>query len=214
MKKIILLPIILGSVLLVGGAAITIMAARRISNSSGVAHIQNTYDIEEEFTSFKAELSTANYEIKLASDGKVKVECDEKKKQHHDVKVVDNTLQVTLVDERRWYERWFDWDFRNMQITVYVPEKAYENIDIKVSTGNIKIPNSVSFKNMDVKASTGNVRVDADVEEKINSVKELLRNNQKTLILGDVDNVAEDILVSKNTLKGITDSFNEIKEYS
>ena len=168
MKKIILLPIILGSVLLVGGAAITIMAARRISNSSGVAHIQNTYDIEEEFTSFKAELSTANYEIKLASDGKVKVECDEKKKQHHDVKVVDNTLQVTLVDERRWYERWFDWDFRNMQITVYVPEKAYENIDIKVSTGNIKIPNSVSFKNMDVKASTGNIRVDADVEEKIN----------------------------------------------
>lgn len=167
MKKIIILPIILGSVLLVSGVALTVYAARKISNASGAGHIQNSYDIEEEYTSFNAQLSTADFEIKVSNDGKTKVDCDEKEKQHHEVKVVDNTLYVTLVDERRWYERWFDWDFRNMKITVYVPEKAYENLDIKTSTGFIKTPREISLKKLNAKASTGNITIASNVEEKI-----------------------------------------------
>lgn len=167
MKKIILLPIILGSVLLVAGTVVTVVAVTRMSNSSGAGHIQNSYDIEEEYTSFNAELATADFEIKLSSDGNTKVDCDEKEKQHHDVKVENNTLQIKLVDERKWYEKWFDWDFRNMKITVYVPEKAYENFNIKSSTGFVRTPDKISFKNFTTKVSTGNVQVYSNVEEKI-----------------------------------------------
>lgn len=167
MKKIILLPIILGTILLVGGAAITIYAARKISNSSGAGHIQNSYDIEEEFTSFNAQLSTADFEIKVAEDGKTRVDCDEKEKQHHTVKVEDNTLRINLVDERHWYERWFDWDFKNMKITVYVPEKAYDELQVKTSTGAIRTTNKISFKNVDARASTGDVTIYSDVEERV-----------------------------------------------
>ena len=118
MKKIILLPIILGAALLVAGTTITVVAVTRMSNGRGVAHIQNTYDINDEYTSFNAELSTADFEIKIASDGKTKVDCDEKEKQHHEVKVENNVLKIKLIDERKWFEKWFDWDFKNMKITV------------------------------------------------------------------------------------------------
>ena len=167
MKKIILLPIILGAALLVAGTTITVVAVTRMSNGRGVAHIQNTYDINDEYTSFNAELSTADFEIKIASDGKTKVDCDEKEKQHHEVKVENNVLKIKLIDERKWYEKWFDWDFKNMKITVYVPEKAYDNLDIKTSTGFIKTPDAVSFKNITAKSSTGNMSYASDVEGKI-----------------------------------------------
>lgn len=167
MKKIILLPIILGGTLLVVGTTVTVIAATRMSNSSGAGHIQNSYDIDQEYTSFNAELATADFEIKLASDGKTRVDCDEKEKQHHEIKVTDNTLNIKLIDERRWYEKWFDWDFRSMKITVYVPEKAYDNFNIKSSTGFVKTPKEISFKSMTTKVSTGNVQINSNVEEKL-----------------------------------------------
>lgn len=170
MKKIILLPIVIGSVLLITGTVVTVVAVTRMSTNSGVAHVQNSYDITEEYTSFNAELATADFEIKISSDGKTKVDCDEKKNQHHEVKVEDNTLQIKLIDERRWYEKWFDWDFKNMKVTVYVPEKAYDDFNIKSSTGFVKTPDKISFKNLTTKVSTGNVQINSDVENKV-SVK-------------------------------------------
>lgn len=166
-KAIIIIPIVIGVSLVAAGTAIAVVAATRYQNGSNIAHVQKTHDIEQEFTSFSAELSTADYEIKTTTDGKARVECDEKEKLYHEVKVENNTLSVRLIDNRHWYEKWFNWDFRNMKVTVYVPAKAYENIDVKNSTGYVRIPSDVSFKKMNVKTSTGEMMIQSDVEESI-----------------------------------------------
>ena len=163
MKKIILIPIIIGVALVAAGTAVTIYAATKFANSSNVAHVKKNYDIEEEYDSFYGEFTTADFEIKVSEDGNTRVECDEKEKQHHEVKVENKTLSIKLVDDRRWYEKWFDWDFRSMKVTVYVPAKAYGSFNVTSSTGFVKTPKNVSFTSMTTKVSTGAIEINSSV---------------------------------------------------
>ena len=162
MKKIILLPIILGSALLVAGSAVLAIG---IANANNVKGVTNTYNVEGDFSNFKINLSIDNLEFKVGE--KTEVVCEETTKEVHEVKVENNALCIKSFDKREWYEKVFNFDLSPRKVYVYLTEKDFDKLEIETSTGNILIPNDFTFKNVDAKLSTGNFLGKAKVSEEM-----------------------------------------------
>lgn len=125
-----------------------------------------THEITQEFNSFSIDTDTADIFFALSDDEKCKVECFEKKKVTHSVSVQDNKLTVKTVDERKWYDRIFD--FSKDKITVYLPQIEYANLSIETDTGDVVLPENFKFENIDVNGSTGDVTIQSSAVEQIN----------------------------------------------
>ena len=168
MKKIILLPIILGSVLLVTGATIFAVALYKQKDNAN-SFKTNKYENLEAFSNFDVDLTIADFEIKASSDDTRKVVVDETKYDNHTVEVKDNALVIKGKDERKWYERLFafNWWWQKVKVTVYVPAGDYGEFKFESSTGNVDIPADYTFTNMEAKVSTGNFKNKAKVQENL-----------------------------------------------
>lgn len=160
MKKVILIPIIIGGALLITGSVLFGLA---IANNTKNEVVTNEYDITDPYNDFNINLSTADLYFESSNSTTTKVVCVERTKEYHDVKVVDNTLTITRHDDLKWYERVFSWDFSPRKVTIYLPAKAYGDLNIKSSTGNIAIPSDFSFNKLDANLSTGDVNIKSNV---------------------------------------------------
>lgn len=166
MKKVILIPIIIGGTLLIVGSTLfAIGVAKGIGQS---AMVTNTVDLDESFANFDFNLSISDVKFIASEDGSKKVILEEFKKQPHEVVVKDDTLKITQKDTRKWYEYVFNFSFKSPKVTIYLPASSYQNFNIKSSTGDILIPSDYSFANFTAKLSTGNVNLKANVSENIN----------------------------------------------
>ena len=161
MKKAILIPIIIGSSLLVVGG--TLFGLSVYFSTKDNKTITNTYELED-FNNLDITLSTADLKFVPTTDGTRKVECVEKEKQYHEVTVSEDTLTIKLVDSRKWYEHAFNFDFSRKSVTVYLPEKEYGNLKIVSSTSYIDIPKDLTFAELSSKVSTGNVTMNATIK--------------------------------------------------
>lgn len=169
MKKIILLPIILGSaLLLVGGVVFTIAVVNSTSNNSILTKTKKLDD--EAFSKFDIDLDTSDVEFKVSSDGSKKVVFSETEKNYHTCKVENNTLSIKQVDERHWYEKIMDFSQLSMKVSIYLPADNYENLKIKTSTSDVIVPHDFSFVDADIKLSTGDTTFNANVSNSINFV--------------------------------------------
>ena len=165
MKKIILLPIILGSVLLVTGGAIFAVALYKNADNKLETH---KYENLETFNNFDVDLTIADFELKASTDDTRKVIVDETKYDTHTVEVKDDALVIKGKDERKWYERLFNFNwFQRVKVTVYVPSGDYGEFKYEGSTGNVTVPADYTFANMTAKVSTGNVKSKAKVQQKL-----------------------------------------------
>ena len=164
MKGLIAIPIVIGSVLLIAGGALFGIAAYKSSKNNTVE--TKEYKELEAFNKFDIDLTIADLEFKASTETKVVV--DETKYDVHTVKVADNTLKIEGVNNRKWYEYMFNWNwFNKVKVTVYMPEGNYEALDVKTATGNVNIPANFSFTNFAVDVDTGNVNSAASVSEEL-----------------------------------------------
>ena len=166
MKKLLLIPIIAGGVLLVVGASIFAVALANNNSSSKI--VNNTHEINDSFSNINIDLSTADLTFKVASDGQKKVELQEKEKEYHVVEVKDKTLNITYHDERKWHEKIFSFDWKPMKVDVYLPSAEYGDLKIESATGKVNIGQDFSFANFEVKVSTGDVTVSSSVTNSVN----------------------------------------------
>ena len=165
MKKIILLPIILGATLLVvGGTIFTIAVLKNVNPANQVT--KNIDLSDKEFSNFEIDLSTSNLEFKVSDDASKKVVLKQSEKVYHTVETKDNTLKIQSVDTRKWYEKWFDFTLANMKVTIFLPETNYNELKIDSATGNIDIASDFTFTNSNIELSTGNISYKADVTNK------------------------------------------------
>jgi len=161
MKGGIIAAIVTGSIILIAGIAVlTIGVVNTISNNRVVI---NSYDITESFTDFKVDLSVSNLKFEKSEDSTIKVVCEEREKDFHEVVVKDNALTITNVNNRKWFERLFMFDFKERVVTVYLPEGNYGDLKINSQVGNIDIQGNYTFANADVEVTTGNLKFAADV---------------------------------------------------
>ena len=212
MKGLIVIPIIVGGALLVAGGTVFGIALSKDYQKSDQSIKQVDHEIADPFQNINIALNISNLEFKVSEGETKKVVCDDKEKQYHEVKVENNTLNIKSVDEREWYEKIFSFDYKAVNVTVYLPAGEYANLDIKSSTGNIIIPHDFSFADLNVKLSTGHTNIKSNVTNTLDiesstgkvNVSDLATNNLKIKAsTGDIFlskvNVAEKLNVRAST---------------
>lgn len=146
-------------IILGGGIFVVVLAAngwsfKKFDNSR---YETNTYTIEEEFQNITIDIDTTDVVFLPSTDGECKVIAYEKTKLTHSVSVTDGTLNVQLVDERKWYDHISLFNFEEPSLKVYLPQTEYRNLTIESSTGDMNIPKAFTFANIDIRVSTGDV---------------------------------------------------------
>lgn len=184
MRKFKVFIIILGILLVALGTVIIIFT---VSNHTynRIKDVTNTFDINNEFDSFDIECVSSDIIIKYSDTEKCTVECYEKDKITHSVAVKDKKLTIKENDTRRWFEKYFFfYTFSRMRITINLPKSKtdYNNLDIKLTTGDLKIQNTLNTKNVTIKITTGNILFD-----KINSDKMSISSTTGDIVLNNVN---------------------------
>ena len=160
MKGLIAIPIVIGSVLLIGGGALFGYAAYKSSKNNTVE--TKEYKELASFNKFDIDLTIADLEFVKSEETKVVVQ--ETKYDVHTVTSENNTLKVKGQDIRKWYEHLFNWNwFQKVKVTVYMPEGAYDELKVISATGNVTVPSDFSFASFTTAVSTGNVNSKANV---------------------------------------------------
>ena len=122
--------------------------------------VTTTHDIVDEFDHIALETDTADV-VFVPSDGECRVVCREEQNAAHTVGVQDRTLVIRGTDDRHWYQH-IGISFRSPKITVYLPKAVYGALSIKGSTGDIELPQGLSFDAVDIAVSTGDIELMAD----------------------------------------------------
>lgn len=133
---------------------------------STVKYETNDYEIDENYKNISIVTDTADIVFMPSQNSKSSIVCHEQKNVKHSVAVKDDTLVISVVDTRKWYE-YIGINIGTPKITVYLPNAEYEKLFIKESTGDVAIPNNFSFESMDISTSTGDVKNDASASESI-----------------------------------------------
>ncbi len=147
---------IIGCVIFVGVMSTLKWDFRKLST---VKYETSEYEITEEFNQILATTTTADIVLMPSEDGKCKIVCYEKTKVKHQVKVESGQLIIEAHDERRWYEYINLFSFESPKITIYLPADMLVSLSVSGNTGNVEIPSGFSFTDIDVKVSTGNVKI-------------------------------------------------------
>ncbi len=126
----------------------------------------NEYEIDEDYINLSILTDTADIKFMPSENLKSSVVCYEQKNVKHSVAVKNGTLEIKVVDTRKWYEH-IGIFFTSPKITVYIPQGKYGTLSLNSSTGDIEIPKDFKFESIDILNSTGAVTNYASVLESI-----------------------------------------------
>lgn len=116
----------------------------------------NEYEISEEFSSISIYTETARVTFVTSDDKKCRVVYYEQENARHAVSVKDGNLVIKRSDDRKWYD-YIGIGFELPKITVYVPSGEHGALSVRTSTGDVMIPEDLSFASIDISGSTCNV---------------------------------------------------------
>ena len=121
-----------------------------------VAYETNTYEITDYFTDITVKTQTADLCFVPWEEEYCKVVCYEEEKVKHTVTVQKNTLVIDVTDTREWYDH-IGMSFEDAELTVYLPKKQYDALEIEGDTGDVELPEGFTFEKGKVKTDTGDV---------------------------------------------------------
>ncbi len=112
------------------------------------------------------ELECGAAEVKLlpAGDGICRVRCVESATQKYKVWQNEETLHVERTG--RW--SFFSVTRKENYVHVYLPEREYESLWVKSSSGGVSVPEDFCFRTAIISASSGGVGFAADVTDELN----------------------------------------------
>ena len=174
--------------------------------SDGETYKVTQYEVSQEFSDVKIWASVDDVEFVLSNDGKCAVECHEMEGIHHEVKVENGTLMISVKDEREWYQHFRFWT-RSPKITVMLPKTALGSLSVETNTGDLKIPEGFTFTDVDVQVGTGDVKF----ENVIASGEMRIKTNTGDIHLQECD--AATVSLKTNT-GDVTGSFLSEKVFS
>ena len=157
-SKSILLAFILIAAGLMLGAVGLVVADFDVTKLSSAHLTANIHNIDEDFTKISIDADISNVELALSKDGTCQVWCLEEFNYFHKVSVENDTLTITIQDDRKWYEHigvHFE-DFHS--VTLWLPEEVYEELTITCSTADVKISKDFNFDWADISTTTGDIR--------------------------------------------------------
>lgn len=153
--------IVAASLILAGGILFVVVMSMLNWDFTKISTVQyetNTHTLTEDFSGISIRTKTADVILVASEDESCTVECREQEKVRHTVSVKDGELVIEVVDTRKWYEH-IQIDFGgSSKLTVSLPAGAYGAISVKSDTGRVELPKDFAFDNIDVAVSTGNVK--------------------------------------------------------
>lgn len=120
----------------------------------------NTYTVKEDFSCVSLTDDATDVEFVISDSGECKVVCTEDEKELHSVTVKDDILVIgkDADAEKRW-----NWNIgitlKNPQITVYLPAREYDSLNVKLSAGSAAVHDGLIFKTASIETDTGDVSV-------------------------------------------------------
>jgi len=160
MKKLVLIPLLVGGVLAVGGGILVGCSFKDISAET------NTYAITgKDFSKISLDLDTSD--IEFISSDEYKVVCVESKRVKHEVKAEGDTLSIVSQGKKKWLQLFEP----SKKVSVYIPATTYTSLNATLSTGDLSVPSGFAFNEVSVKLSTGKVEFKGNVESKLNIVQ-------------------------------------------
>ncbi len=129
--------------------------------------VTNSYEFTDDIESISIISETADIEFNISKDDKCRITAYEHEKEIHEVALKNGKLTVTYTDKRKWYEHISLFSFGDStRLTISLPEKKYSYLMIDESTGDINIPEGFAFGNIDINVSTGDVKCYASADER------------------------------------------------
>lgn len=125
--------------------------------------VTNTTEITQSFANIEIECDTENVSILPSTDGVCRVVTVEDKKRPGEVTVVDDTLKITVSDNRTFFD-YLSVNFKSTSVEVYLPLDVYGSLNVSVSTGNVNVYGAFNFKSADVTLSTGTAEFSSSVD--------------------------------------------------
>ena len=187
--------LVLGGIVLVAGGAC--IAVGYVNHKQNETEVINTHDFEDDITKLDLGVRTANIEIVKTDEAKTTVICEEKEKVYHEVTVKDGLLKIRQVDERKWYERYiFNFNFKQMKVTVFLPKDTYEGLTLDSATGSINVKEGFAFGDVKSSTSTGSFSMEGCTA------------NDVTLKSSTGSNYIERVNANKISMKSSTGSLN------
>lgn len=113
--------------------------------------------VSEEFSKISVNVETADVSVVPVEDVGCKIIFYEQAKVKHLATVDDETLTISVVDQRQWYDK-VGISVSSPRILIYLPEKDYESLYIESSTGDITLQN-MTVGNINLSVSTGDINV-------------------------------------------------------
>lgn len=129
--------------------------------------VTNTYAVEGSFSGISVTDDVSDVDFVLSNIGECKVVCTEDEKELHSVTVKDDMLVISknTDTEKRWHWH-IGITLKNPQITVYLPAREYDLLNVTLTTGSAAVHDGLIFKTASIETDTGNAEVtSADVKD-------------------------------------------------
>ena len=131
--------------------------------------VTSIYMPKDTFTNIMVRAAGSDVRLLPSEDGACKVLCNETDKITHTVEVESGTLTIRSIDNRKWYEHigliWNSWS--PIEVIIYLPDHVYEDLYIRTASGNVEVPNDLSFVQAEVDGTSGDICFTANVERKL-----------------------------------------------
>lgn len=146
----------------IGAAALATSAFNIENMTTEEEQMEETFNISESFKNIRVESDSCNVEYHHATDGKTRVDISVPKGFEYTAGVDNDTLKVTVRDERTWNLMIFS--FSNPKVDVYLPGNEYADFYTEGNSGNAVVENGFLFDTAYVSQTSGNIKFSSDVK--------------------------------------------------
>lgn len=119
----------------------------------------NTYIIEETFNNVNINVQTDKINIYLSEENKI--EYTENKNITIETKVINDTLMIERIDNRKFYDQIFN--FTSFKLDLYLSKDSIDLLNIDNSTGDITINQGFTINSVNIDNSTGDTEIKSNV---------------------------------------------------
>ena len=152
--------IIIGIICIVWGCALFVSCSssegfdwKRLSLQK---YEEKSFATAEDFEAVSIVSDTDNIIILPSADNTTKVEYTASNVLDYDIRVADGKLSIQTLDNRKWYHH-INIYTPSITLTIYLPERQYQEFNIQAKTGDVTAVNSFTFGALNIHVSTGDL---------------------------------------------------------
>lgn len=144
--------------LLAGGLSFSSLFSQKFST--------RTILVEQDFSNIRMETDISNVRFLLTDDEACTIVCQEDPNLPFSAAVEDGTLTIEEHDNRKWFHH-IGIHWRTPAVEVYLPKADYGALFSDGSTGDLQIPEGLSFESAQIETTTGDVNFCAQVAQQL-----------------------------------------------